>query len=397
MDFEFRNATKVVFGPGSLSRLGAEASAVGRRALVVIGGGSVRRSGALDRALASLAGAGVDAAVFEGVEPNPRLSTVLRGADAARAAGADLVVALGGGSVMDAAKVMAACVHYDGDPWAMMYVGAREPRLPSRALPIVTVPTLAATGSETNDGAVITNVATREKSYVAADCLAPAVAVVDPELTVGVPPDQTAYGVSDIICHVTESWLNARGETPLQDRMAEAVVATAIEWGPRAVRDGRDVEARTHLQLASIVALNGWVQAGTNAPFPVHAIEHVLSAHHDIPHGAGLAVVNPAWMRFVAPRRPARFVAFATRLFGVRAAGPDDVEAAIEGIDRFESFLKSIGCPTRLEAAGCRSDLVPAYAADAVRSGGDGRKVPGRPPLTEADVASLLLLASAPA
>lgn len=387
MRFEFQNPTRVVFGVGERARLGREVARLGRRALVVIGGGSVRRSGALDEALASLASAGVQATVFEGVEPNPRLATVVRGAEAARRAGADVVVALGGGSVMDAAKVMAAAVLYEGDPWDMMYVGRRKPRLPERALPIVTVPTLAATGSEMNMGAVITNPQTTEKTAVLAPCLYPATAVIDPELTVSVPPDQTAYGVVDLITHVTESYFNGVEGTPLQDRMAEGVIRTAIEFGPQVVRNGADLGARTQIQWASVVALNGWVQAGCYAPFPVHGIEHVLSAHTDIAHGAGLAIVSPAWMRFAASRDPARYARMGRNVFGV--AG-DEPAAAVEGIDRLEAFFAGLGAPVRLSHAGIGAERIPVFAADAVRVAGDGNVVPGRPALTQAEVAAVL-------
>ena len=390
MKFEFHNPVKLQFGPGVLAKLGEEAAAIGTSALVVLGGGSVRRSGVLDRALASLKAAGVRATVFEGVEPNPRLATIVRGAKVAKDAGVDLAIALGGGSVMDATKVMAAAVRYDGDPWGMMYCGVREPRLPVDALPIVTVPTLAATGSETNNGAVVTNDATTEKCYVAADCLFPRVALVDPELTLTVPPDQTAYGIADLITHVTESYFNGVDGTPLQDRMAEGVVLTALEFGPRAVKDGLDLEARGQVQWASTVALNGWVQCGTQSPFPVHPIEHVLSAHHDLAHGAGLAILSPAWMRWAAARRPAKFVQFAQRVFGLPATGPDDRAAALAGIDRLEAFFRSIGCPTRLSEAGIGTGDLDRFAADAVRTGGDGKKVWGRPPVSEAEVAEIL-------
>lgn len=387
MRFEFQNPTRVVFGVGERARLGREVARLGRRALVVIGGGSVRRSGALDEALASLSSAGVQATVFEGVEPNPRLATVVRGAEAARRAGADVVVALGGGSVMDAAKVMAAAVLYEGDPWDMMYVGRRKPRLPERALPIVTVPTLAATGSEMNMGAVITNPQTTEKTAVLAPCLYPATAVIDPELTVSVPPDQTAYGVVDLITHVTESYFNGVEGTPLQDRMAEGVIRTAIEFGPQAVRNGADLGARTQIQWASVVALNGWVQAGCYAPFPVHGIEHVLSAHTDIAHGAGLAIVSPAWMRFAASREPARYARMGRNVFGVVG---DEPAAAVEGIDRLKAFFAGLGAPVRLSHAGIGAERIPVFAADAVRVAGDGNVIPGRPALTQSEVAAVL-------
>ncbi len=381
MRFEFFNPTKVVFGRGVLERVGPEAAAFGRRALLVIGGGSVRRNGILDRALGSLRKASVEVEVFEGIEPNPRLPTVVRGGEVAREWGAEVVVALGGGSVMDAAKVIAACPFYEGDPWDMIRHGQEHPRPPGRALPIVTVPTLAATGSEMNDGAVITNPATTEKSYVIAPCLYPRVAVVDPEATVTVPPDHTAYGVVDLVTHVTESYFNGVEGTPLQDRMAEAVVHVALEYGPRAVRDGSDIQAREQVQWASVVALNGWVQAGTAAPFPVHQIEHVLSAHTDLAHGAGLAIVSPAWMRVAARRDPGRYARFAARVFGVNARGPDDLEAALVGIDRLEAFFRALGCPTRLSEADIGTDHLERYARDTLRVGGDGRTLAGRPPM----------------
>ena len=390
MKFEFLNPTHLVFGAGSLSKLGEVVRAHGKKALLVTGGGSVRRNGTFDRAVSSLKAAGIAVAECSGIEPNPRLSTVLRGAGIARSEGCDVVVALGGGSVMDAAKVMAATLFYEGDPWNMM-AGQENRRLPEKALPVVTVPTLAATGSEMNGGAVITNEKTIVKSFVTARCLYPCAAVVDPELTLSVPPDQTAFGICDLMTHVTESYFNGVDGTPLQDRFAEGVILTAMEWGPKAVADGRDIEARAQVQWASVVALNGWVQIGTLAPYPVHMIEHSLSAHHDIAHGAGLAVAGPAWMRFAARTRPGRFAQFAERIFGLSLQRPDDSEAAAQGIDRFEAFLRSIGCPTRLSQVGIGDALLERYAKDTllVAHDADGR-LPGRPPMSEADIVEML-------
>ena len=367
MRFEFRNPTRLIFGAGGLSRLGEVAREQGKRALLVTGGGSVKRRGTFERAVASLKAAGVSVTECSGVEPNPRLSSVVRGAQIARSEGCDVVIALGGGSTMDAAKVMAAAVLYEGDPWDMIFHGQAEPRPPARALPIITVPTLAATGSEMNNGAVITNEKTTEKSFVIAECLFPQTALVDPELTLSVPPDQTAFGVCDLITHVTEGYFNGVDGTPLQDRFAEGVILTAMEWGPKAVADGSDLEARAQVQWASVVALNGWVQVGVAAAFPVHMIEHVLSAHYDIAHAAGLAVVNPAWMRFAARFRPARFVQFGQRVFGLAAKGPQDADCAREGVDRFAAFLRAIGCPARLSQLGIGEALLERYARDTVR------------------------------
>jgi len=391
MNFEFYNPTRLIFAAGALSQLGEVVSRYGKRALIVTGGGSIKRNGTLDRALASLKAVGVAFAVCEGVEPNPRISTVRRGAKIAREEGCDMIIALGGGSTMDASKVMAAAFYYDGDPWDMIFHGQPVPHIPTRALPIITVPTLAATGSEMNMGAVISNEDTREKSFVQSECLYPKVALVDSELTVSVPKDQTAYGVCDLITHVTESYFNGVDATPIQDRFAEGVILTAMEWGPKAIADGNDLEARAQVQWASIVALNGWVNAGTNGGFPVHMIEHTLSAYHDVTHGAGLAVVNPSWMRFAARHRPEKFVQFAERILGLKAKGPDDLDCALQGIDRFEAFLKSIGCPTRLSELNIDDTLITRYAQDILRIIHDGNgNLPGRPAMTEANIIAVL-------
>ncbi len=391
MKFEFYNPTRLIFGAGVLARLGEVASAHGKRALIVTGGGSVKKNGVFDRAVASLKAAGVSVVECAGVEPNPRITTVQRGAQIARDESCDVIIALGGGSAMDASKVMAAAVFYDGDPWDMICHGQPDPHCPTRALPLITVPTLAATGSEMNCGAVITNNATSEKSFVQAECMYPRTALVDPELTLTVPTDQTGFGVCDIITHVTEGYFNGVDGTPIQDRFAEGVILTAMEWGKKALANGNDLEARAQVQWSSIVALNGWVQAGVDAGFPVHMIEHVLSAHHDITHAAGLAVVNPSWMRFAAKSRPSKFVQFAERIFGLQAKNADDMDCALKGIDRFEEFLRAIGCPTHLSELGINQELIGRYAEDTVRIIHDDKGLlPGRPPMSKADIEAVL-------
>jgi alcohol dehydrogenase len=389
--FEFHNPTHLIFGAGTLSQLGEVARKHGKKALVVTGSGSVKRSGVFDRAVASLKDAGVSVAECSGIEPNPRITSVKRGSQIASNEGCDVVIAIGGGSTMDASKVIAAAALYDGDPWDLIGHGQDNWVIPTRALPIITVPTLAATGSEMNKGAVISNDDAKVKSFVSADCLFPQIALVDPELTLTVPKDQTAYGVCDIITHVTEGYFNGIDGTPIQDRFAEGVIINAIEWGQNAVADGSDLEARTQVQWASIVALNGWVQVGTDFAPPVHMIEHALSAHHDITHGAGLAVVNPAWMRFSAKARPDRFAQFAQRIFGLSAADKDDLSLAMVGIDKFKDFLRSLGCPTHLSELGIGDELFSRYAEDAVLVIHDENgNLPGRPPMSKADIVEVL-------
>jgi alcohol dehydrogenase YqhD (iron-dependent ADH family) len=392
MNFDYHNPTRLIFGAGSLSRLGEFAQHFGKRALVVTGGGSVKRTGTFERAVRSLTDAGLSVVECEGIEPNPRLTSVKRGAETARDNDCDLIVALGGGSVMDAAKVIAAAVLYEGDPWDMIFHGQPDPHVPTQALPLIAVPTLAATGSEMNCGAVISNTETKEKSFVQAECLYPKVALLDPELTVSVPKDQTAYGVCDLITHITESYFNGSGDTPIQDRFAEGVISTAMEYGPRAIADGRDLNARTQLQWAATVALNGWISSGSgSAGYPVHMIEHTVSAFHDITHAAGLAIINPAWMRFAARANPAKFVQFAERVFGLSATGPDDLDCALAGIDRFEAFLQSIGCPTRFSELDIDDKLIETYAKETLRIiHDDDGLLPARPPMSEANIVAVL-------
>ncbi|MFA0888000.1 MAG: iron-containing alcohol dehydrogenase [Synergistales bacterium] len=391
MKFEFQNPTRIIFGAGNLARLGEVARSYGKRALLVTGGGSVKRSGVFDRAAESLKNAGVSMVECSGIEPNPRITSVRRGAAIARSEGCDVVIALGGGSTMDASKVISAAALYDGDPWDMIYHGQPDPHIPTRTLPLITVPTMAATGSEMNSGAVISDDDSKVKSFMQAECLFPKVALVDPELTLTLPKDQTAYGVCDIITHVTEGYFNGVDGTPIQDRFAEGVIINAMEWGRRAVADGSDLEAHSQVQWASILALNGWVQAGVEMVAPVHMIEHALSAHHDITHGAGLAVINPAWMRFAARVRPSRFAQFARRIFGLSGAGKDDLALAMEGIDKFQDFLRSIGCPVRLSELGIGEELFPRYAEDAVLVVRDENgNLPGRPPMSREDIVSML-------
>lgn len=395
MKFEYYNPTKLIFGAGTFVRLGEIAAHYGKRALLVTGGGSVKRNGTFDRALKSLNDAGI--AIFEcgNVEPNPQIISVKRGIAIARDNACDMIIALGGGSVMDASKVMAAGGLYDGDPWDMILHGQPDPYVPTQALPVITVPTLAATGSEMNCGAVISNAERKEKSFIVTEALYPKAAILDPELTLTVPKDQTAYGVCDLITHITESYFNGDVNVPIQDRFAEGVILTAMEYGIKALADGHDLNARAQIQWAATVALNGWIQSGSGGVgFPVHMIEHTVSAYHNITHAAGLSIINPAWMRFAARHNPTKFVQFAERVFGLKATGSDDLNCALAGIDQFEAFLKSIGCPTRFSDLGIDGSLIKTYAKETLRIIHDKNGLlSARPPMTEADIVSVLCAA----
>jgi len=293
---------------------------------------------------------------------------------------------------MDCSKVIGAGALYDGDPWDMIFHGQSNVYIPTKCMPIITVPTLAATGSEMNPGAVISNEDTKEKSFVQTDALYPKVAIVDSTLTKSVPKNQTGYGVCDIIVHLTESYFNGFDGTPIQDDFALATIKNCIEYGLRAYENGDDLEARAQVQWSSILALNGFVNSGTNAAFPVHMIEHTVSGIYDATHGAGLAIINPAWMRFAITHggNLKKFVKFATYIFDVKE-GSDKEKIALEGVDCYEQLLKKIGCPVRFSELSIDESKFEKIADTTLRIIHDEKgNLPARPALTKADIISIL-------
>ena len=400
--FEYWNPTRLVFGPGSLKKLTSlvkdfrTRELLGTKALIIYGSERVYKSGLLGRVTELLAKAGCEAITFGGVTPNPDLPTLEAAVERVIAEEIDFLVGLGGGSVMDLTKAAAAGAKYKGDLWDMVFHGQEPYNPPEEALPVVMIPTLAATGSEMDPIAVITNPKSRQKSFIRSRVLYPLLSVADPELTLTVPPDQTAYGVSDMISHVTEAYFNGPENTPLQERWAEAVVVNALEYGKQALRWPGDINARTQLQWTSIVALNGWVQAGMDGPYPVHAIEHVFSAFYHVAHGAGLAVLNPAWMLWAAKKRPERFARFAKGVFHIQDMDP--LSAAIKGIERLKEEFKGLGLPSTLQELGAREEDWEKLAGTAIETVGkvvEGRKVlPGLIPMEIEDILEVFQLAS---
>lgn len=395
MNFEFYNPTRVLFGAGNLEKLGEVVKEYGHKALLVTGGGSVKRNGTFDKAVTSLKKAGIDFIECDGIDPNPRISSVRKGARLVKNNNCDVVVALGGGSVMDCSKAIAAGAMYDGDPWDMIYHGQENVYIPKEALPVITVPTLAATGSEMDPDGVISNEDTKEKSFVHSEVLYPKVALVDPELTLTVPQNQTGYGICDIIVHITESYFNGEDGTPLQVALSLSTIKNCIFYGLKAYENGHDLEAREQVQWDSIVALNGFISCGTHGDFPVHMIEHTVSGIHDITHGAGLAIINPAWMKFTIRHggNLKKFVDFATFLFDVKDSG-DDEETALKGVTKYEEFLKKIGCPTRFKDLDIDESRFEDYADITLKVIHDENgRLPARPALSKADIIEILNLA----
>jgi len=393
--FEFHNPVRIIFGRGELSRAGTEAAALGGKAMLV----SYKEHEFFAELLAELRGlleaAGVGVCGFFEITPNPQIGQCRRGVETCEAEGVDLVIGVGGGSAMDAAKIIAAGARYGEDIWNMVVSRHDDVRAvpPDEALPMLMIPTLPATGSEMNCCAVVTNEQTTEKSYAWAPCLFPKLSIVDPRLTCTLPPYQSACGAADTIAHVMEFYLNGRERAPLNNRIQEAVMLTVMENVPKVLADPNDLAARGELQWASIVALNGWSQPG-DAWTPMHQIGHVLSARHGVTHGASLSIVMPAWMRHLHGRRPARYVQFAERVFGIDSEGRDAADVSLEAVDRFEAFLKKIGVQTRLSEAAVGADDVEGIIEDVVRiSFGANGKLAGRPPIDRDDLKRILELA----
>jgi alcohol dehydrogenase YqhD (iron-dependent ADH family) len=374
MKFTWTNTTRIIFGVGEFENLGEESSKVGKRACIVTGKSSTRRSGVLDRAIELLTASGVESTVFDQIEPNPRATSIDRGADVVKANKCDFVIGLGGGSPMDASKAIAVAAANDGSIWDYIYDGSdKQVRQFTSVLPIVTVPTLAATGSEANGGAVITNWETGQKTGLIHPLMYPRFSVVDPELTVSVPPDYTGDGGIDIISHVMESYFSSSVYTPIQDRFSEGVIRTVMDHLGRAMKDGSDIEARTQLSWASTVALCGIVNAGRVGGFPMHAIEHALSACYDISHGRGLAVLMPHLMRYTAEVKPEKYVQFAKNVFFTDVDSISRDRAVENGISRLVAWMKSIGMHFTLSDLGIGTDRFEEMAETTVRIYGRGR------------------------
>ena len=358
-DFDFYSPTYFVFGRGREAEAGTYVKKFGgSRVLVLYGGQSAKRSGLLDRVLASLNGAGLHTAELGGVKPNPRSGLVYEGIDLCRKEGIDFLLAVGGGSVIDTAKAIAIGVPYEGDFWDFF-----SGKVPEKALPVGTVLTIAASGSEGSPDSIITNEKTLDKNSAEADCLRPCFSILDPALTESLPPYQTACGVTDIMAHAFERYFTNTEDVEVTDRLLEGVLLTMLHEGPRVMADPHDYGARANIMWAGMVCHNDMMGVGRKQDWNSHHLEHVLSALYDCAHGAGLAVVLPAWMEYVLPHDPARLAQFAVRVFGCEMNFADPAETARQGIGRLRSFFRSLGMPTTLEELGAKAEDIPAMAA----------------------------------
>lgn len=353
VNFEYYTPTKVVFGKGRETEVGRLVKACGgTKVLVHFGGGSVKRSGLLDRVLAALDEAGIAHVELGGVVPNPRLSKVCEGIELGRKEGVDFLLAVGGGSVIDSTKAIGYGMCYDGDVWDFYESKA----VPAACLPIGCVLTIAAAGSEMSNSSVISNEEGWKKRGVNNDLSRARFAVMNPELTYTLPAYQTASGCVDILYHTIERYFSGEETVEPTDYMAEGLMRTILEMAPKAIADPTDYESHAAIMWAGSLSHNGLTGAGRGGRGRVgdwasHQLEHELSGMFDVTHGAGLAAVWGGWSRYVMPAAPARFARFARNVMGVQVEG-DDTAVALAGIEAFENFLRSIRMPTNIRELG---------------------------------------------
>ncbi|RXZ77787.1 iron-containing alcohol dehydrogenase [Paenibacillaceae bacterium] len=380
--FELYNPTKLVFGADQVSRLAELIKPYGERILLVYGGGSIKKTGLYDAVQQQLSEAGAIVHELPGIEPNPRLSTINKGIQLCRGEHIEFVLAVGGGSVIDAAKAIAAGALYDGDVWDFTIRKATV----TQALPLGTVLTLAATGSEMNGNSVISNWETKQKRAFGSKLVYPKFSIVDPKLTYTVPVNQTVNGIVDIMSHVFEQYFSPTTNTPLQERFGESILLTVIENGEKAIANGSDYDARANLLLAGTYALNGTLPIGVATDWATHGIEHEVSAIYDIAHGAGLAILFPNWMKHVYKARLDRFVQYAVRVWNIDPNGKTEDEISLAGIEATRAYFTRIGAPARLGELDINDEHLDRMAEEATQFGPIG----SFQPLTKEDVVSIL-------
>jgi alcohol dehydrogenase YqhD (iron-dependent ADH family) len=403
-NFEYQNKTKFIFGHQAEEAVGKEVQAClkaggrdSRPVLLHHSGGHVQKSGLVDKIKKNLTDAGLKWVELTGVQANPRVSLVRKGIELCRKENAGLILAIGGGSAMDSAKGIAVGAFYDGDVWDFY---ARK--LPAvQALPVGAVVTIPASGSEDSTSSVVTNEELNWKQGLSAECIRPAFAILNPELTYSLPPYQTACGVVDILAHIMERYFTREPHVEVTDGMAEGVMRAVIRnagtifSGENHYAGANDYGARAEIMLAGALAHNNIYGLGRVQDWASHHMEHELSAFYDIAHGAGLAIIFPAWMMYNIKldwgKRDekgnplnARFARFAEQIFGVDGAYYDADQVALEGMNRLKEFYRSIGMPVSFKDAGLPTDKIPDMARGMVRFGPDGGYRPLDAPQIEA-------------
>ncbi|MDE7347867.1 MAG: iron-containing alcohol dehydrogenase [Muribaculaceae bacterium] len=365
-NFVFFPATKYVFGKGVESKVADQLNDFGmKKPLIVYGKGSVVRSGLLDRVRKSLEEAGIPYAELGGVQPNPVDSKVYEGIEIAEKEGIDSVLAVGGGSSIDTAKAIAAAMLYDGDFWDF-YCGKAKV---TKALPIGVVLTIPAAGSEGSGNSVITKLDGLHKLGMGSDVLRPKFALMNPALTFTLPPYQTAAGITDMMAHIMERYFSNTPNVEITDRVAEGVLKAIISEAPKVIANPEDYDARANIMWSGTLAHNGVCSGGREEDWATHGLEHELSAVYDVTHGAGLAVMFPAWMTYAMNENPGKLAQFARRVFDI--CEEDDRKAAALGIEALKKFLTSIGMPVSLKDLGVENPDVKLLAEKVTENKGD--------------------------
>ena len=390
IDFNYWSPTYFAFGKGKESCTGELVRKFGgSKALLLYGGGSAVKSGLVARVEESLSKAGVAFVELGGVKPNPRSSLVEEGVRLALDKNVNFLLAVGGGSVIDSAKAVAIGAANGGE-WRRFYVGKEvkvRPTIPA-ALPVGVVLTIAAAGSEGSTNSIINLEPENLKRGAGGDILRPKFAILNPELTMTLPPFQTACGLADMFAHLCERYFSPTPDVALTDNLCEAVMRTVVEESAKVMANPSDYQARANVMWAGTLAHNDICGAGRIQDWASHGIEHELSALYDCAHGAGLAVVMPAWMTYVYKTDPARFARFARNVFGV-GHGVPDADAALAGIAAFRKWLKFLGLPLTFAELGAKEEDIPLLVKTLNLS---GNTLGGFQPLTESDVAAIYRL-----
>ena len=375
-NFELYNPVRVIFGNGESKNVGKYVSGLGKKALIVSYEVHNFFDALLEDVKKSLTDHGIEYLEYYRVQANPLLCHIREAAELCKKEQVDFCIGIGGGSVMDSTKAIAAGALYEGDLWKM-FISRHDCEVavaPTKSLPTVMIPTLPATSSEMNNIAVATNDQTKEKAYIMTPVLYPTLSVVDPALTCSLPAYQTAVGAVDAMSHVLEAYLNGDQNSPLQDRLHEGILVTIMSELKAILKDPMNVEHRANIQWAATLAWNGYIQSGLNASTPMHQMGHVLSAHYNTPHGVTLAIFMDSYFRYTArlnAERSARFALLGEKVFGLSRAGRSDLEVAEETVSRFISFMDEVGVPHTLTSAGVPVADIEKIADEIVAHGCD--------------------------
>ncbi len=364
INFDYQNGTRLVFGKGVETGIGELTKEYGTKVLLHYGSGSIKKYGLYDTIIASLNEAGVSFVELGGVIANPSLELVQEGIKRCKEEGVDLILAVGGGSVIDSAKAIALGVYYDGDVWDFFVNGVT----PKKALPVGTVLTIPAAGSESSIATVVTNYEQKLKRGFRHNLIRPVFAVMNPEITYTLPAHQTAVGAIDMIGHVIERYFTNTPHVELTDRLCESVMRTVIDHAPVVLDDPTNYASRAEIMLAGALAHNGWLGVGREEDWASHIMEYEITQVSGIAHAHGLAILYPAWMRYVYKQDVDRFARFAQVLFDIPEE--DDKETmALAGIDALEAFYHALGITTRLSQVGIDESQIEAMA-DSCTNGG---------------------------